>query len=319
MINNKKKPLVCILAYSDLCMFEFGIALEVFALPRTDIDNWYVPKVVSAKREKINTLGGLTITAPHDLSLLEKASLIIIPGWKAEKTDVDKSLKNALIKAHKAGARIASICSGVFLLAECGLIENLEVTTHWKYADKLKELYPNLSVKPDVLYIDQGNILTSAGSAAGLDLCLYIVQQDYGSKIANKVARQLVLPAHREGGQAQYIPRPLPKERGGKISPLLDEIRSKLNEEWSIKRMVEISGISSRTLLRRFKNTTGESPLVWVIMERLARVRELLEETNLSVNEIAEAAGFMSSEILRHHFKRRFNTSPLSYRSKFNL
>lgn len=319
MIKNNKKPLVCILTYNGLCMFEFGIALEVFALPRPEIKNWYDTKIVASNHEIIRTIGGMTITAPHNLKVLEEASLIIIPGWKTTNSGVDKSLKKALLKAHENGTKIATICSGVFLLAECGLTDNISVTTHWKYTQTLKDNYPLLSVEPDILYIDEGKILTSAGSAAGLDLCLHIVRQDYGSEIANKVARQLVLPAHREGGQAQYIPRPLPKERGGKIAPLLDKIRTKLDEKWPIKRMANTSSISSRTLLRRFKNATGESPLVWVTMERLSRVRELLETTNLSLNEIAEASGFASPEILRHHFKRQFNTNPLSYRSSFNV
>nr|WP_274620587.1 helix-turn-helix domain-containing protein [Colwellia maritima] len=166
------------------------------------------------------------------------------------------------------------------------------------------------------MYIDEGLMLTSAGSAAGLDLCLHIVRNDFGHKVANMVARRLVLPAHREGGQAQFVPRPIIKNND-LFSHLLDEIRSTLNEDWSVKRMTDKAAISSRTLLRRFKDTTGESPLTWITMERLALVRELLETTKLNLNQIANASGFISPELLRHHFKRHYQLSPLRYRSQF--
>jgi AraC family transcriptional activator FtrA len=212
--------------------------------------------------------------------------------------------------------RIATICSGVFLPAACGLLNGKQATTHWRYAKQLQQAYPEIKVNPDVLYIDEGLMLTSAGSAAGLDLCLHIVRNDFGHKVANIVARRLVLPAHREGGQAQFVPRPIIKNND-LFSHLLDEIRSTLNEDWPVKRMTEKAAISSRTLLRRFKDATGESPLTWITMERLALVRELLETTKLNLNQIANASGFISPELLRHHFKRHFQLSPLRYRSQF--
>ncbi|MDB4838134.1 helix-turn-helix domain-containing protein, partial [Marinomonas sp.] len=183
-------------------------------------------------------------------------------------------------------------------------------------ADKLKNEYPNISVNPDVLYIDEGNILTSAGSAAGIDLCLHIIRKDFGSKVANTVARRLVLPAHREGSQAQFVPRPTLKLNNA-FSPLLDTIRGSLNENWTVERMATKAVTSSRTLLRRFKETTGESPLNWLTLERLALAKELLEMTQLNVNQIADACGFASTELLRHHFKHHYKLSPLRYRSQF--
>lgn len=308
-----KPPLVCILTYNNLCMFEFGIALEVFALPRPELPQWYDYKVVATEAGEIRGLGGVSINANHDLSLLAQASLIIVPGWSG---DVSDELKAALIDAHANGTRIATICSGVFLPASCGLLKNKHATTHWRYAQKLQQEYLDIKVNPEVLYIDEGSILTSAGSAAGLDLCLHIVRSDFGSKVANTVARRLVLPAHREGGQAQFVPRPVIKNND-LFSPLLDEIRSTLNENWTVKRMADKAAISSRTLLRRFKDTTGESPLMWVTMERLALARELLETTSLNVNQIANSCGFISAELLRHHFKRHYQLSPLRYRSQF--
>jgi len=294
-------------------MFEFGIALEVFALPRPELTEWYEYKVISTGAGTVTGIGGVTISASHDLTLLTQATLIVVPGWSGE---VSEHLKSALTNAHANGVRIATICSGVFLPAACGLLNDKQATTHWHYAAKLQQQYPQIKVNSDVLYIDEGLILTSAGSAAGLDLCLHIVRNDFGHKVANIVARRLVLPAHREGGQAQFVPRPLIKNNN-LFSPLLDEIREKLNEDWPIKRMADKAAISPRTLLRRFKDTTGESPLTWVTMERLTLARELLETTKLNLNQIADACGFITPELLRHHFKRHYQLSPLRYRSQF--
>ncbi len=313
VIDNANPPLVCILTYNNLCMFEFGIALEVFALPRPELSQWYDYKVIATKSGKINGMGGVSIAASHDLTLLAQATLIVVPGWSGEVSD---ALRVALTNAHANGVRIATICSGVFLPAACGLLSGKKATTHWRYAQKLQQEYPDIKVNPDVLYIDEGLMLTSAGSAAGLDLCLHIVRNDFGHKVANIVARRLVLPVYREGGQAQFVPRPIIKNND-LFSPLLDEIRSTLNEDWPVKRMTDKAAISSRTLLRRFKDATGESPLTWITMERLALVRELLETTKLNINQIANASGFISPELLRHHFKRHYQLSPLRYRSQF--
>lgn len=296
-------------------MFEYSIALEVFALPRPEIDDWYDYKVISVEEGDggVSGLGSVTVNAPYDLDVLSQASLIVVPGWSGE---ASPALKQALQHANENGVRIATICSGVFLPAQCGLLNGKKVTTHWRYAEKLQTNFPDTMVDPDVLYIDEGIILTSAGSAAGLDLCLHIVRNDFGSETANMVARRLVLPVHREGGQAQYIPRPLPK-RNNLFSPLLDEIRSKLDENWPIERMANKAGASPRTLLRRFRDATGESPLVWLTMERISLARELLETSHHNVNQIAETTGFMTPELLRHHFKRHYQLSPLAYRSQF--
>jgi len=312
-LKKANPPLVCILTYDNLCIFEFGIALEVFALPRPELSEWYDYKVIATTDGEINGMGGVSIDASHDLSLLAQATLIVVPGWQGE---VSEPLKTALIHAHDKGVRIATICSGVFLPAACGLLDGKQATTHWRYTQQLQETYPKIKVNPDVLYVDEGGMLTSAGSAAGVDLCLHIVRHDFGHQVANSVARRLVLPAHREGGQAQFVPRPIIKNND-LFSPLLDEIRSTLDENWSVKRMADKAAISPRTLLRKFKDTTGESPLMWLTMERLALARELLATTQLNVNQIANASGFLSPELLRHHFKRHYQLSPLRYRAQF--
>lgn len=312
MKNSGKKPLVCILAYNNLCLFEFSIALEVFALPRPELEHWYDYRVIAATPGTMGGIGGISVDAQHDLAALSEASLIIIPGWHGTPT---AELIAALLTANRQGVRIATICSGVFLPAACGLLNGKKATTHWQYAEQLARQYPEIEVNPDVLYIDEGEVLTSAGSAAGLDLCLHIIRRDFGAKTANTVARRLVLPAHREGSQAQYIPRPTPKHLD-RFSPLLDQIRSTLNEPWTTERMASNAAMSKRTLLRRFQDSTGESPTTWLIMERLALTRELLETTDLTISQIAEATGFVTADILRHHFKRHFQISPLRYKAQ---
>lgn len=312
----KKRPLVCALVHEGLHLFELGIVAEVFGLPRPEFDSWYDFKIISAKLAPIPANGGISVQASYDLDIIGEASLIVIPGWSST-AKIPAELSAILEQAYENNVRFASICSGAFLLAELGFLEGKTATTHWKYAEQLQLKYPNITVDENVLYVDEGQVLTSAGSAAGIDMCLHVVRQAFGSDIANQVARRLVLPAYREGGQAQFIPRPMPKERGGKIAPLLDEIRLNLNDIWSVDDMANKAGLTPRTLLRRFKETVGESPQVWLTSERIERSKELLESTRMNTTEIAEASGFLTPETLRHHFKKKIGISPMQYRSEF--
>jgi AraC family transcriptional activator FtrA len=313
-------PLVCVLAYDGLCTFEFGICVEVFGLSRPELQvPWYRFAVVAAEAGPLRAIGGVTVSASHGLELLEEASLIMVPGWRGAGEPVPAALIDALIRARNRGARVASICSGVFVLAAAGLMSGRRATTHWRYVDRLRECDPTIDVVPDVLYIDEGGVLTSAGSAAGLDLCLHIVRRDYGAEIANSVARRLVLPAHRDGGQAQFVPRPVPRRNRGEIGPVLDSIRGRLDETWSVQAMARLAGLSSRTFLRRFRDTTGESPGAWLTGQRVAFARDLLETTRLGVKSVAEQSGFGSPESLRHHFRDRIGISPTAYRASFGI
>ena len=194
-------------------------------------------------------------------------------------------------------------------------------TTHWRYADQLVQRYPRVRFVPDVLYVDDGLILTAAGSAAGLDLCLHLVRRDWGPEIANQVARRLVLPAHRQGGQAQYVENPVPRERAGgsRLGPLLDRVRANLDQEWPVARLAVEAAISIRALHRWFREAVGQSPGVWLAAERVARARELLESCSLSIEGIAAACGFGSAATLRHHFRAVLGTSPAAYRARFTL
>ena len=220
--------------------------------------------------------------------------------------------------AYQRGARLCSICSGVFVLAAAGVLDGKTVTTHWRYADKLQQRYPQLRVQPDALYVDEGQIMTSAGSAAGLDMLLHLVRRDYGSAVANRVAQRLVVPPHREGGQAQFVPRPMLPDEGGRVARLMDWVRANPALPHTLRSLAERAAMSPRTLQRQFHDATGMAPYEWLVRERVAIARELLESQNAkSMAWIAQTAGFGSEESLRRHFRRIALTSPGTYRKKF--
>lgn len=313
-------PLVVVLAYDGLCLFEFGCAVEVFGLPRPEFgESWYRFAVASLDQGPLRATGGVTLQVDGGLELLAEAGTIVIPGWRGATEPVPEALCAVLRTAVDRGARVLSLCSGAFVLAAAGLLEGRDATTHWRYAEQLTRAHPTLRFKPDVLYVDAGQVLTAAGSAAGLDLCLHLLRRDFGPEIANKVARRLVLPAHRQGGQAQYVERPVAPERGNgsRLSALLDQVRQTLDQDWPNARMANFAAMSLRALHRRFLETTGLSPGDWLTRERLARAQELLETTNLSIEDVAAACGFGAAATLRHHFRASFGTSPAAYRGRF--
>lgn len=315
-----RRPLVVSLAYDGLGTFEFGITTEVFALARPELEpNWYRFAVAAAEPGPLRALGGVRMMVDGGLDLIAEADTVIVPGWRGGADMAPpEALLDALRAAYQRGSRLVSICSGVFVLAATGLLAGKRVTTHWRLADQLKDAYPDIRVVPDVLYIDEGNILTSAGSAAGIDLCLYIVRRDYGPQIANHVARRLVVPPHREGGQAQFIERPIPRAReGARLGPLLDLMREQLADEQPIRMLASQAGMSVRTFLRRFEAATGVMPGEWLLRERLQRAKELLEAGNDSIDDIAAACGFGSAATLRHHFRTKLNSTPAAYRKTF--
>jgi AraC family transcriptional activator FtrA len=280
--------------------------------------NWYQFAVSAAEPGPLRATGGIRVLADGDLSLLSRADTIIVPGWRGPREPVPDQLVMALRTAHERGARLVSICSGVFVLAATGLLAGRRATTHWHYTAELSAAYPDVNYVSDVLYVDEGNILTSAGSAAGIDLCLHIVRRDFGREAANRVARRLVVPAHREGNQAQFIERPVPSSyEGARLGPLLDRMRDRLNEPQPIRQLAAEAGMSMRTFLRRFRETTGTTPGAWLVAERVARAQELLEGEPLPIEAIAEACGFGSAAALRQHFRTRLGISPTAYRNQF--
>lgn len=309
---------VAVLAYDGVNAFELGMAVEVFGLPNMGPD-WYRVAVCSdSPRKQRAAGGGVKIVADAGLSFLQQAGTVIVPGWQDINATPPDALLAALCRAHARGARIASICSGIFVVAAAGLLVGRRVAVHWANAEALAGKYPSLRVNPNVLYVDDGDIMSSAGRAAGLDLCVHIVRRDFGAETANIVARRLVIAPHREGGQAQFIPRPVWTE-GNSLGELRNWIRDHLDQNLAIARLAAKSRMSRRTFIRRFEEATGVSPGEWVLQERTAQARNLLEATAMSIEQVATAVGFGSADALRHHFRTRFQTSPLRYRLDFAL
>jgi AraC family transcriptional activator FtrA len=313
-----KKHLVVALAYDGLCTFEFGCTVELFALNRPELGvTWYDFKVCSTERGILQAAGGIEVRVPNSIALLDKADTIVIPGWR----DADEPPPPALLKkiraAYERGARFCTICSGVFVLAAAGILDGKTVTTHWRYAEKLHKRYPSVAVEPNALYVDEGQILTSAGSAAGLDMLIHLVRRDYGARVANMVAQRLVIPPHRDGGQAQYLPRPIPSDERNRLSRLLDWARSHLSIDHTLDSLARRSSMSPRTLQRQFKETVGLSPYEWLVRERIAMAKDLLQASDQPLPRIAELVGFKSQETFRHHFRRLIGTNPTAYRNQF--
>jgi AraC family transcriptional activator FtrA len=310
---------VAAVAYERLCTFEFGIVVEVFALPRPELQvPWYRFSVCSFERGPLNAMGGVTVRAPSGLGALSRAGTIVIPGWRDPDERPPDALLNAVRRAYRDGARLVSICSGVFVLAAAGLLDGKRVTTHWRYAERLSQRFPRIRVEPDVLYIDGGRILTSAGSAAGIDLCLHIVRLDYGAEIANQVARRLVVPPHRDGGQSQYVSTPLKTEGVRGLARLLEWTLANLQRPLSVDDLARRAAMSPRSFARHFQAETGTTPHRWLVHQRLLAAQRRLESTGESIEEIAEAVGMQTAETLRHHFRRQFRTSPTAYRRRFS-
>ncbi|MEO3714610.1 transcriptional regulator FtrA [Roseateles flavus] len=311
-------PLVVALAHDGLCTFEFAIVAEVFGLSRPEMGrSWYRYATAAVEPGPLRAHGGLTFTASGGIELLDQADLIVAAGWKGAGVPVPAELAARLRSAWERGARLASICSGAFVLAATDLLNGRRAATHWRYADQLAACHPEIEVDADVLYVEEDRIYTSAGSAAGIDLMLHIIRQDHGAEAANCVARRLVMPPHRSGGQAQFIERAVPPDRGHRLTEALDRIRSELSADWTVERMAALVAMSPRTFLRRFVEATALSPGQWLIEQRVVQAQRLLERTALSVEQVAAEVGFGSVQGLRHHFRERLTLSPRDYRKAF--
>jgi AraC family transcriptional activator FtrA len=310
---------VAALVYDGLCTFEFGIVVELFGLRRKNLDvEWYDFEVCSLERGPIRASGGILVEARRGLRSLQRAGTIVIPGWRNADEPPPPSLLGALRKAHAEGARLVSICSGVFVLAATGLLDGKRATTHWRYADRLMSRFPKIRVEPDVLYVDEGNILTSAGSAAGIDLGLHIVRRDYGAEIANEIARRLVMPPHREGGQAQYVRDPIRSAAAGGLAPMMQWAESHLDKALRIEDLAQRALMSPRTFARRFREQTGTTPHQWLMHQRLLLAQRRLEKTSETIEQVAEAAGLQTAATLRQYFSRVLGTTPSAYRRQFS-
>ncbi|TWD51732.1 transcriptional regulator FtrA [Pseudomonas sp. SJZ131] len=310
--------LVAILAYDGLCTFEFGIAVEIFGLTRPEFDfPWYQHQIVAVDDGPMRAMGGIQVLADGGMPLLETARTIIVPGWRDRQAPVPEALLVALRQAHARGARLLSICSGVFVLAATGLLDGHRATTHWRYTGELAERFPNILVDPDVLYVDSGQLITSAGSAAGIDACLHLVARDFGTQVANSVARRLVMSPQRTGGQAQFIPAPVSASPRSDLSRVMQWARERLHQPLEVRDLASEAAMSERTFLRRFTEASGLSPKTWLQHQRLARARELLESTNANTEQIAERCGYRSVESFRVAFRSVVGVPPSVYRERF--
>jgi AraC family transcriptional activator FtrA len=315
-------PHVVALVYDGLCTFEFGVAYEIFGLPRPEMgEDWYRFSACAIEEGPLRAGGGLAVQVDHGLEVIADADLIVVPGWRGIGTAVPAPLIAQLQAAGRRGVRIMSLCSGVAVLAAAGLLAGRKATTHWRYVDSIAARYPDISVDADVLHVDEDKVLTAAGSAAAIDLCLHVVRRDFGADVANSVARRLVVPPHREGGQAQYIETPVLRQReGARLGPLLGWMRERLQEDQPIAALAARAGMSVRTFQRRFEATTGMAPGEWLLSERLRRARDLLEkQTAISLEDVALASGFGSLATMRHHFRERLAVSPSDYRKRFAI
>ncbi|MEU4338234.1 transcriptional regulator FtrA [Micromonospora lupini] len=310
---------VAVLAYPGMSVFETGIVTEVFGLPRPEFDvDWYDLVICAEKPGPVPVVGGASLHTSYGLAELAAARTVIVPGVPDVTADPSPALVAALRRAHARGARIMSICSGAFALAGAGLLDGRRATTHWRYAELLARRYPRVEVDPDVLYLDDGDLLTSAGSAAGLDLSVHVVRRDHGATIANAVARRLVIPPHRDGGQAQFVEAPVTAEPDDdRIASSIDWALGHLAESLTVAQLAGQAHMSPRTYLRHFARATGSSPIRWLIDQRVRASLALLEETDAPVEQIAGSVGFDSPVTYRHHFGRIMLTSPSAYRRAF--
>lgn len=309
---------VVAIAYDRLCTFEYGCVVEFFALERPELGvDWYRFATCAVEPGPLRAAGGITVDAPHDLRMLDRADTIVIPGWRDIDDPPPEALLAKLRKAHARGARLCTICSGVVVLAAAGLLAGRRVTTHWRYAEALAARYPDTTFDADALYVADGNLLTSAGSAAGLDMLIHLVRGDHGAAVANRVAQRLVIAPHRQGGQAQFVPRPVAADDAGALSRLIDWIRAHLADDHTVAALARRAAISPRTLQRRFLETTGLPVYDWIVRERVAAAKDLLESPRIAMTRVAEKTGFRSEESFRRHFRRVAGTSPSAYRRAF--
>jgi transcriptional regulator GlxA family with amidase domain len=307
---------VAVLAVEGVVPFDLGIPCGVFGTARTRTGRHAYRVRVCIEKPEIAS-SAFRLRSPWRLKHLAAAHIVVIPGVEDVSRPVSKPVLAAIRKAWANGARIASICSGAFVLAATGLLDGRRATTHWAGADELAKRFPAIDVDPNVLFVDEGRIVTSAGAAAGLDMCLHLVRRDYGQASAAHAARLAVTPLDRSGGQAQFIRREPPQARAS-LAPLLEWMLENLHRRLDVESLAARARMSPRTFARRFRDQTGTTPLQWLQLARVRRVQELLETSAASVDEVAAAAGFTSPVTLRTHFQRAVGVSPSTYRRRFN-
>ncbi|WP_101790774.1 helix-turn-helix domain-containing protein [Nonomuraea indica] len=304
------------LAVTDgMLHFELSLAYEVFGTDPTGVaDPWYSVVLCGPRAVRV---GRFRLEPDHGLDHLPRAHTVIVPGWADVEVDPPADLVDAVRAAHEAGARVASLCTGVFVLAAAGLLDGKRATTHWVHAEALAARYPRVNVDPDVLYVDNGSVLTSAGKSAAMDLCLHLIRRDHGSSVANAAARRLVVPPHRDGGQAQFVTTPVPAPDNHPLADLFPWVIARLDQPLTVEDLARQARMSSRNLGRHFRSVTGTTPLQWLLTQRIRHAQELLETTDDSVEAIATATGMGTATTLRRHFNRTVGVPPDTYRRTF--
>jgi transcriptional regulator GlxA family with amidase domain len=299
--------------------FELGVVCEVFGLDRSDEGlPVYDFAVVSAEGPRVGTHAGFSLQVEDDLSRLDEADLVAVPAGDVFADRVfPRALLAALNRAVERGATVLSVCSGVFVLGAAGLLDGRRCAVHWRHAALLSERFPRALVEPDVLYVDDAGVVTSAGTAAGIDACLHLVRREQGAELANRIARRMVVPPHREGGQTQYVERPMPQPTGGTVAGVLAWMERHLDREVTVEELAARAHMSPRTFARRFQQETGTTPYRWLLAQRVLLARRLLENTDETVDVVAARAGFGNAATLRHHFTRWTGTTPNAYRRTF--
>lgn len=309
---------VAVIAYDGITPFHLSVPCLVFDANQGDAGSGFDVRVCAADGTPLRTSAGFAISTDFDLRGLDDADIVIMPSWHNDCRAAPPALLDALRAAHARGARVVGLCLGAFPLAEAGLLDGKTASTHWQCAAALAERYPKVDVDPDVLYVDAGQVLTSAGVAAGLDCCLHLLRQLRGADAANRVARQLVVAPHRQGGQAQFIERPLPVSGSdGRFAGVLDWVTRRLDEPHSIDALAARAAMSRRNFTRHFRQATGTSFKQWLLGQRLAHAQWMLESGDASIEVVAQQAGFGSALSLRQHFRTVLQTSPSAYRGAY--
>lgn len=304
------------LALPGVAPFELGVICEVFGIDRSDVG---LPKfdfaVVAEGSDPIRTSIGFEIGGTEGLERAAEADLVCVPA--AGDIQASPAVLQLLRDAVDRGAKVLSVCTGAYILGQAGLLDGRPCTTHWFHVDELERRFPDAAITCDVLYVDAGSVITSAGTAAGIDACLHLVRKELGASVANGIARRMVVPPHREGGQAQYIATPVPECETDTFAPLLDWLTEHLDEEFTVEQLAHRAHMSARTFARRFRSETGTTPHAWIKSQRLNRAEHLLETTDESIERVASMSGFGSSSLLRHHFVKHRGATPQAYRRAF--
>jgi transcriptional regulator GlxA family with amidase domain len=307
---------VSALVLDGLAVFEFGVICEVFGIDRSadGVPNFDFKICGPEPGRPLRTSVGASITPDHGLDQLVGADLVAIPAISGPY--LPEAL-DAIRAAADAGAIILTVCSGAFVAGAAGLLDGRPCTTHWMHAAELARMYPTARVDRNVLFVDDGNLITSAGTAAGIDACLHLVRRELGSEVTNTIARRMVVPPQRDGGQRQYIEQPIPVRCSDGFAPHLDWILTNLDKPHTVATLAKLANMSARTFARRFVEETGRTPMQWVTDQRVLYARRLLEESDLDIDHVADKSGFGTATLLRHHFRRVIGVTPSDYRRRF--